>query len=372
MKKILYYSETSEFGGAEVALISLVKNIDRTKFEPVCFFRDGRHHNKISDALPGVKKYFVPMMLNYPAILYVLFKEKPDIVHLNMHVPFSCFFMIAAAKIFRVPMLISTVHSVAKPVSKMKALQIIKKGLAGLLLPLVNRFVCVSFNSKKELCSNYGLSEKSVDVVFSGIEPGETCVCGSDDARRDLGINESDMIIGSVTRLAKNKGVEDLLRVFSMLLQPHGNLRLIIVGEGELHSSLIRLANNLGIDDRVIFTGFRADVGKMVSLMDIFVQPSHSETFGLSIAEAMACGKAVVAFNVGGIPELVINKKTGFLAQPYDLEKMHDAINTLITDQDLRHQMGAAGRERALTVFTVERMAQQIEALYIETMAFRN
>ncbi|MDY7011396.1 MAG: glycosyltransferase family 4 protein, partial [Planctomycetota bacterium] len=117
---------------------------------------------------------------------------------------------------------------------------------------------------------------------------------------------------------------------------------------------LRRQAADLGIADRVIFAGRRTDIPDLLRLVDVLVHPSETESFGRTIAEAMACEKPVVGFRVGAVGELISDGQTGILIEPFDTEAMAEATVRLLKDENLRRLMGEAGRERALRLYDLK------------------
>ena len=138
----------------------------------------------------------------------------------------------------------------------------------------------------------------------------------------------------------------------------------LIVGEGYLKNELEQLARDLGIENDVEFVGEREDIPQILSIMDIFVLPSALEGFSNVILEAMATGLPVVATNVGGIPELVVNKQTGILVPPDEPEELAKAIVDLLRDKNTSREMGKRGRERIEKYFGLEKMLGEYDALY--------
>jgi glycosyltransferase involved in cell wall biosynthesis len=127
---------------------------------------------------------------------------------------------------------------------------------------------------------------------------------------------------------------------------------------------LRRLAGELGIGDRVVFTGHLDDVRPALSSLDVFVHAGDPEPFGLVVLEAMAMTRPVVAFGHGALPEIVVDGKTGVLVRPTDEQALSDAILQLLRDPDMRTRVGAAARTRVERQFTAERMVAAVSSVY--------
>jgi len=149
------------------------------------------------------------------------------------------------------------------------------------------------------------------------------------------------------------------------------NVRLLIVGadaqevEGTSFSSELKaLARTLGIEQKVIFTGPRADVSRVMAACDLFTMPSFEEPFGLVFLEAMAMKKPVVALDNGGTPEVVEHGRSGLLSAPHDISTLAANIVTLLGDAPLRARMGEHGRSQVIERFSARRMAADAAAAY--------
>ena len=205
-------------------------------------------------------------------------------------------------------------------------------------------------------------------TIFSGISlPDPMARARSTAARREaLGLPAAGPLIGSVGRLDPVKGHDLLIRAFAKLQDPQA--RLILIGDGEKRAEYETLAQELGISDRVRFTGWREDVGDLLEALDLFVFPSRNEGMGRAAVEAMAAGLAVVAARTGGLPEVVRDGETGLLVPPDDADALAAAIARLLARPEERMAMGEAGRKLAQN-FGAERMCERLETLYARLLA---
>jgi glycosyltransferase involved in cell wall biosynthesis len=158
--------------------------------------------------------------------------------------------------------------------------------------------------------------------------------------------------IGFVKTLSQMYGPAFLIESLPIISQQVPNAHLIMAGGGEIRDSLRRLAERLGVDDRVEFTGYvpKEKVPALMRTFDVLVHPSltDSESFGVAVLEAQACGVPVVATRVGGVPEVCVDQKTGFLVPPGDPEALAEKVITLAKDSELRKQMGMEARKFVL------------------------
>jgi glycosyltransferase involved in cell wall biosynthesis len=142
---------------------------------------------------------------------------------------------------------------------------------------------------------------------------------------------------------------------------------LLLVGTGDLEPGLQRLTRELGLTDRVHLLGLRQDVPALLRQTDLFALASHTEAFGISVVEAMAAGKAVVATDVPGLREIIVHGQTGLLVAAQDPAAFADALERLLRDAALREAMGQAGRARAEQNYSLAACAAAYEDLYAQT-----
>lgn len=193
-------------------------------------------------------------------------------------------------------------------------------------------------------------------------------------ARKRLGLNVDDTVIGTIGHFAPLKGYEDLVRAMPEIIRDIPAARFVIVGEAiypaysDYKHHITELVELLGLSDRVVFAGYRDDLPVVLSGLDIFVLPSWSEGFGRANLEAMAAGLPIVSTNVGGIPEVVVDGESGLLVPPRDPPALAEAIIKLAQDKNLCKKMGEAGRRRA-EQFTIEKMVDGVVEVYDEIIS---
>jgi glycosyltransferase involved in cell wall biosynthesis len=192
---------------------------------------------------------------------------------------------------------------------------------------------------------------------------------GREDARCEFGIPAEATVVITVCRLFPGKGVEELIRAVAAMRPRHPDVHLVVVGSDHSHDGafarhLARLREQLGLHDRVVFTGQRHDVPRLMAAADVFAMPSAEEPFGLVYAEAMAMQLPVIALDAGGAAEVVEDGRTGLLSQPGDDAALATNLSTLLADGDLRAAMGEHGRRRVQERFTIDRMARDTATVF--------
>jgi glycosyltransferase involved in cell wall biosynthesis len=217
-----------------------------------------------------------------------------------------------------------------------------------------------------------GTPAARVHTVLNGIDPSpwDPSIDGS-GIRREFGIPAQAPLLASVSRLFANKGQRELLQAFARVLGEVPDAWLLVVGadavevhRGSFTAELKVLARELGVSERVVFTGSRSDVPRVMAACDVFTMPSWEEPFGLVFLEAMAMQRPVVSLNDGGTPEVVEHGRSGLLSAHGDIGTMTANIVSLLKDKALRDRMGAYGRARVLDYFTAARMARDAAVEY--------
>jgi len=213
-------------------------------------------------------------------------------------------------------------------------------------------------------CKNYlvqqGVPAEKIHVVHNGLP--ERIKSNYQVSKSKLGFDDDNFIIGVVSRIDPKKGLDYLVEAFSRIATNYPQAILVIVGDGPYVNELRNKATRLGVDKKIIFTGYQADVDEWLDISDIFVLPSLSEAHSMSLLEGMRAGKAIVATNVGGNPESVEHEEQGLLVPPADSEALAKAILRMIENPELRMRLGASARKRFKAEFTEDKMLEKMAA----------
>jgi len=224
--------------------------------------------------------------------------------------------------------------------------------------------VTVSVSIRRTLIEG-GVSPDLIKVIYEGVDLDWV------DSQQlpDPDPVNSGLVVGTVAYLSPEKGHRTLLEAAARVLSRVPDVHFILVGSGELMSSLKARVEELGIQKNVTFTGFRDDSEALMKQFDVFCLPSVSEGLSSAILVAMASSVPVVATQVGGIPELVIDGETGILVPPGDVAQLVDGLCKILESSQLREKMGCAGRQRIEERFTLERKLNETEKLYLSMLA---
>lgn len=210
------------------------------------------------------------------------------------------------------------------------------------------------------------VNHEKVKVLPWGLDSSFLTTNGA--ATRSKPVFPSGKMLLTVARLAASeryKGVQTVIEALPIVLRVVPHIYYVIVGHGDDRPRLKRLAKDMGVASHVLFVGEKSDdeVASYYAACDVFVMPSRQEGFGLVFLEAMAFGKAIISSNHGGTPEVVIDGQTGFLVQYGDVDILADRIICLLQDEELRNQMGEAGRHRVLENYTFEHFRHRLVQL---------
>lgn len=299
------------------------------------------------------------LYLALPSLISWLRREKIDLIHAHTRITqvMSAWVHTLTGKHY-----ITTAHG------------FYKRRLGRRLLPAWGeRAVAISDPVAEDLRENLRVAPEKIRVVYNGVDLKGLVLrfsqCDEEKVRREYGIPVDAKVIGITARLVPDKGHEFLIRALRVLEAEFPDLYILIVGDGRHRSYLEDLIHNLKLHNRVVFTGNLKDVVKPLRVMDVFVLPAvWREGFGLSIVEAMACQKPVIATNIWALNALIQNGVNGILVEPRNVEALASAVSSILKDPGFRLRLAKAGQQTAMERFSLERMALELEAIYEEVL----
>ncbi|HVW09984.1 MAG TPA: glycosyltransferase [Bryobacteraceae bacterium] len=215
----------------------------------------------------------------------------------------------------------------------------------------------------RHLREDFGVPAAKIHICRNGLD---TSVFhpGTEADEKPEALRDAELTIGSVSVLRPEKSLGTLVSAFALVKDVRPGLKLAIVGSGPVREELERQARELGIAEQCLFHPATHDVAMWLRAIDVFVLPSISEAFSNSLMEAMACGCAAVASNVGGNPELVRNGETGLLFTPGDAESLAGQLRALVLDDEARTRMAHAGAEWVAANLSREVSARRMAEIY--------
>jgi len=233
--------------------------------------------------------------------------------------------------------------------------------------------VAVSPEVRDDLVALGVAPESKFTVVRLGIELENRVGRNGDEraeTRRQLGLGDGDpFVVGWVGRMTAVKRTDEVVRVLRRLVDRGIDARLLLVGDGPDRDRLERYAHELGVVRRCLFLGYQEDVARWYDAMDALILPSVNEGTPVSVIESLAAERPAVATRVGGTPDVIREGVDGFLVEPGDGKALADRLEELANDPARRAQMGAAGRDRVLDRYAVDRLVDDIDKLYRELLS---
>jgi glycosyltransferase involved in cell wall biosynthesis len=227
----------------------------------------------------------------------------------------------------------------------------------------VRAFLCAS-DAIRQMLIEQGVEAARTITVHEGIDLAHVAAAPRVNVHEAYWLPHNAPLAGAIGALVGHKGHRYLIEAAAQVVREVPDARFVILGEGDLRGPLEKLIADLHLEKHVILGGFRPDVLSLLKGFDLFVMPSVTEGLGTSLLDAMACSKPIVASRVGGIPEVVMDGKTGILVPPKDADLLAEAIVRLMQDRAEAAAMGDAGYARVTERFTVERMVEETLAVY--------
>ncbi len=376
--RILIVTTDSKICGTESMILTLLKHLHREPYQPYLVTLMGP-----GDLIQAAKEYGIDgqnlgltrrqLVQGFFSFHKIIKTVKPDIIHSflihsNLYARATKFFHRNLSVISG----IRTVYTV-KDYGKLYG------WVERLSHPLDNFYVANSQHGLQSVIDHIGLPKEKLLMIHNGLDlenfesfdPTPSRESIRKEVRFEFAIKDQALVMGIVAQLRPPKRHDLLLLALAKLKDRYPLLHLLIVGQGQIQTDLKNLAVNKGIENRVVFTGYRADVSRILHGMDIFALPSVVEGLPVSIMEAMYAELPVVAARVGGIPEVVSAGESGLLCEPGNLDDLCQALIRLIESPELRIKMGAAGKERIRSQFSAEHMARRFESLYDRCMKNR-
>jgi len=372
--EIAFVTDARAWGGAEVYLTQLLVGFRRLGIRTKLYCADRRVIDDWADDLKsqGIEvAFFRPTKEFNPLGVFVAWRclRGYEFVHVNKTQTRNSLPAIIGARLAGAATVVTTEHLAIPIESHYPFGRAIITTLARITNRLVDRVIAVSELSRTMLIENYSLDPSTIVTVRNGIDlarfRGEF---DSAPLRRELGLAEDDLVAIFVGRLTPRKGHAYALEAAPSVLAAIPGFKLLFVGEGELETELRRRARTLGIEDSVVFAGFRRDIAELLAASDLLILPSESECLPLTILEAMASGLPVVAGDVGGVSEEVEDAVTGLLVQPRDADGLAKAIVAILGAPDHGAGLGAAGREKVEAEFSLDACISGVLRVYDELL----
>ena len=364
MRRVVHYVDGDIFGGSEEAALHLMASLDRGRWEPVLMHHPAPGIARLVDgaARLGIRVQVVPRvdpqnrLVGITRLWRALRVERPAILHAHLSWPFACKYGVLAAWLARVPAIVGTAQLYLAPGSTRQA---------RLMLRLFRRIIAVSQEVSRRYAEALGVPAHQLAVVRNAIRVPPAGRTPDPALRAALVRGRPDYVVLTLARLHPQKGHSYLLAAAAQV----PDATFVLAGDGPLRAELEAQAHQLGVADRCVFLGDRPDVPDLLAAADVLVLPSLFEGLPVSVLEAMAAERPVVATRIGGTDEAVAHELNGLLVPPRDPTALASAIRRLQADPALARRLAAAGRERVEREFSTKVTAALVMRIYDEVMA---
>ncbi len=343
--KVMFMVTSMPIGGAETLLVNLVRSMDRRRCDPeiICLKEPGPLGEEIAAEIPVHSrlishKYDVAVVSRLRRLL----ADRRSDALVTVGAGDKMFWGRLAARYARLPVILSALHSTGWPDGVGR--------LNRMLTGITDGFIAVASSHARYLVAQERFPENKVFLIPNGIDTRRFVFHPADRARirAELKIAPTAPVVGIVAALRPEKNHALFLKAAREVLVQRPDAKFLIVGDGPQRPALESLGAALGVEASVVFVGSRADIPAVLSALDLFVLTSHNEASPVSILEAMACGRPIVAPDVGSIGQSLIHDRAGFLVRGHDVAPHAQAWLEILSDPQRRESMGLVGREQVV------------------------
>ena len=377
---VLYIDHLPKFGGSTRALLNILDMFDKGVVNPlvICpegsaiipYFEEAGIKLETTKMSWFTKKASVPTLCSYifrlaATALFIIERVKKyqiSIIHANGIIPLL--YSIIPAFITRVP-LIWHMHDILD-------IGLVNRIFVRLGGRSADKIICVSKVVQKRLIE-FGVKEEKCQVIYNFISTKKSDGEARSSFRKEIRIPESSWLVGMIGNITFMKGQKVFIEAAKGILARFPHTVFVIIGDTQVEEdkaykeALLDMIREKGIVQNVILTGFRKDVLSIISEMDIVIHPPVlPEAFGYVLLEAMHEEKPVIASDIGGIPEIVIDGVNGFLFEPKDAMFLAERVCRLLAEPDLMTRMGKNGKSILFDTFSPEQSIAKIKAIYQE------
>lgn len=365
--RVLFCQETIASGGVEQRRLSLARFLDKEKYEIkiICTYQEGPLPSEFENA--GVEVIAVGGMKHpfhwaiHKRVLGIIQQFKPQIIHGAV---FEGNSMAAIGGFLgRVPIVL--VEETSHPIYRSKKAILLQR----FLFTAADKVIGISESVTEFLKAVVKIPSKKIKLINNGVDiPEIDSEFDKQTFKGSIGIGAYDFVLGFVGRLFDDvKLVTILVKAIADLKDE--KVKLVIVGNGKDYDLIQKTIIDLNLTKQVFMVGYQQNPSPFYQIMDVFAIPSAHEGFGLAAVEAMMHRLPVIASNVGGLKNIVIDKVTGYLVLSNSTEGLTEKIRLLIKFPERRIQMGNEGYERAMEFYTSKKYCEAVENLYLDLLS---
>ncbi len=376
-QKIILYTDTPIAGGAENHMGLLAKKLVQDGYQTTLICSQGQ---SLDQWCQNLEKDHVPVIRldvkhkhdpsHFFQLKKILRDEVPDILHLHLWNPGACRYAFLAADRKKTA-IIATEHDPFP-------LNGIKKSIKKSTLARTDFTIAVSRDNEKKIISWYPQLEGKTAVIHNGIDLkkfSQSILHFSKQERGRIrselfGTQPSDFVFLTIAALHPRKGLMDLLEAFAQVHQKYPQTLLVIVGEGPQKTALEKKIKKLNISGAVKMLNHQTQIPQILKSSDVFILPSVKEAFGLVLLEAMAAQTPVIATKVGGIPEIIKDRQSGWLVEPSDSSALSQKMIELMNNKPLREKLSFIGHHE-VQKFDLHQMVKETEKVYDQALQLK-
>lgn len=357
---ILHLIFSFERGGAETYILNTIERMREkgVKFFVICDHK-GSNHDKIEKVCSDVEIININSIFDIKAAYKIAkFCRANNIDIIQSHFLRESFAAVLA-KFFNPKIkVIWTMHLIYEE----------KRGILNFLNRLFSRgtsaIICVSEAVRQSL-EEKGINRKKLVTVLNGVDTGYFKPVYDANIREEFGIEKDEVLLTTVSRFQEIKGHDFLIDALNELNMNYDiKFKALLVGDGEEMDNIKNKVNKLGLENQVIFAGYREDIPRILTESDIYISPSKNEAISFSIMEALACGVPVVATEVGGVPEVINKGKCGIMVNYGDEKEFAKAIFQLYNNKSEYEEMKKNSRQLIEENFSLNNMIEKTYSLY--------
>lgn len=368
--KILFTCLSNGWGGLEMYTLTILLQLKKNNFDVSLLAIknsqisiEAKNENIITHEINSVRG-LIPFTIYQISLL--LKKENYDVIH--SHSSKDLWLIVPAMKLIQSKSSLHFTKHVASGIEK-------KDFLHNWLYKRINRVYAISKMIKNNLIDTTSIPSEKIFLLYNGIDTQKfnPDKINRKTIRNEFNIADNEILIGMIGRISQGKGHEEFIKSAEILLNKYTNLKFMIVGhasigEEEYYKKIKSLATSLVFNEKIIFTGLRKDTPEIFSALDIFVFPSHDESFGLTLVEGMSMQVPNVCTRASGVLEIAIDNETSLLFEKGNAEDLADKVSKLIDSPSLRITLGLNSRKRVMQLFDLENYTQQLINHYKETI----
>ncbi len=358
--KVVQWNTAKVLGGAELRTLELTKALIKKGHQVYIICRKNSFfENKLKQEHMNIIAYKNPFV-GFIKILVFLKNWKPDIIHVHSGKDYAI--SIILGMLNSIPVVIHRrLMSKVNPITKF------------LINNWKTKIIAISKATKEILIKENKFEEEKIELVYNAI-PQERLKFDSDKIIQlqhhfDKKNKKIDLSVGN---LYPTKGFEELIKVAKILKEKIKNLLVLIAGEGEERKKLEKLIIQYNLSDTVKLLGFRNDVIELLKICDCFVLLSYEEPFGVAFIEALGCGKPVVGYRCGGLPEIIADNEVGYLVEPHDINAVCEKLEKILLDEELAKKLGTNAKRYFDCKFSFNNMIEKIENIFYELKNLTN